>query len=453
METPETQAAPDSTFVPMPGPDEPRSIAPDDARPDPPQRKLTAWDHLLMNGFWFGFNFMWGGLLTLALPGHMQLFDPVDYKRNLGLLEACGALFAVVIPLFIGPLSDRCRSRFGRRRPYMAAGAVIAAGGLAVMLGALAARSLPIYFLGFFLLQIGANTALGSYSGVIPDLVPKSERGLGSGVMAMMTQSGTLLGLLVAFPLAFKPNLYFEIVIGVLLFFTAVSWAGMKETRLVNGPPSIQWKSYLADLWSPMRSNDFLWVWITRAFIMMGFYAVEPFLLYYVQDILRDPTPAKTTALIGAVILAGSTITGIVFGRISDRIGRKKIVYWACGSISAASLLLVFCKTLPEAASIAMVFGLAYGAYLSVDWALGTDVLPTKGEAGKDMGVWHVAMTLPQQIAPLATGLILEQFLLRGERVGNHTPTSPLGYTLVFLMAAVFFVGGGYFVKNVKKAQ
>jgi len=96
-----------------------------------------------------------------------------------------------------------------------------------------------------------------------------------------------------------------------------------------------------------------------------------------------------------------------------------------------------------------VIFGLGYGAYESVDWALASDVLPSMDDYAKDMGVWHVAMVLPQVIATPVAGALLDNF----QRVGrnNHLPT--LGYTVIFLMAVVYFFLGTVFVKQIKGAR
>ncbi len=98
---------------------------------------------------------------------------------------------------------------------------------------------------------------------------------------------------------------------------------------------------------------------------------------------------------------------------------------------------------------IGLVFGLGYGAYQSVDWALASDVLPSEDDYAKDMGVWHVASTLPQMLAGVIAGSLLDNF----QKVGHahHLPT--LGYTVIFLLAFGYFVLGTVLIRQVKGAR
>ena len=93
-----------------------------------------------------------------------------------------------------------------------------------------------------------------------------------------------------------------------------------------------------------------------------------------------------------------------------------------------------------------IVFGLGYGAYTSVDWALVSDVLPSVDDYAKDMGIWHVADVLPQIVAGSIAGILLDNF----QRIGAANNMPNLGYTVIFLMAFVFFVLGTVFVARIK---
>ena len=96
-----------------------------------------------------------------------------------------------------------------------------------------------------------------------------------------------------------------------------------------------------------------------------------------------------------------------------------------------------------------IVFGLGYGAYQAVDWALASDILPSEDDYAKDMGVWHVAMTLPQSIATPIAGVLLDNF----QRIGKSAGQPTLGYTVIFGIACVYFLLGTVLVRQVKGAK
>ncbi|MBI1756919.1 MAG: MFS transporter [Fimbriimonas ginsengisoli] len=415
------------------------------------ERRIRPVEHLLMSGYWFGSNFMWGALLPIVLPHEMEAMAHDRKAQMLGVLAAFGALPALLVPLIAGAMSDRCTSRFGRRRPFIFWGALVGCAGIVGLMLAGQAANLPFYFAAYFVVQFGANTALAAYSGVIPDLVPHSQRGVASGYMALMSQLSTLLGaLLMGRLIKNDPALVYMIMLAVFAAFSLLTLWGVKESPLREEPPELDWIEYLKSLWiSPKDYPDFAWVWITRFLMMMGFYSILFYLNYYLRDVVHVLNPnVQAGQLIGLSLLA-ATISGYLGGAISDRIGRKPVVYASSFVIALVCLALVFCHSLNQALFAGVVFGLGYGAYISVDWALGTDTLPSKEHAGKDMGVWHVAMTLPQQMAPLFAGLILQQFLVPG-RQGAESSYAWVGYALIFGFAALFFALGGYLLKNVR---
>jgi MFS family permease len=117
--------------------------------------------------------------------------------------------------------------------------------------------------------------------------------------------------------------------------------------------------------------------------------------------------------------------------------------------MSVVCLVFVFFHSFTLAILMGIVFGLGYGAYESVDWALASDVLPSMDDYAKDMGVWHVAMVLPQVIATPVAGYLLDNF----QRVGAAQNIPNLGYTVIFVIAVIYFVLGTVFVKQIKKVR
>ncbi|MDR3690137.1 MAG: MFS transporter [Fimbriimonas sp.] len=441
---------------------------------------LRAGDHLKISAYWFATNFLWGALLVIMLPGEIKKMVPYDRITAIGLLTGLGAFAALVVPLVVGALSDRCASPWGRRRPYITFGVGVNVIGLGLMCAAFVfSKPLPpsgshnywgtvffflqnptflLYTFAYLVVQLGNNIASAAYSGVIPDLVEHEYRGLASGYMALMTQLGTLFGavgcgkLLEGQPETLKYAVLAIALVGVAL----VTILGIKETPLETRPPKIHWPTYASSLWiDPKKYPDFAWVWITRALVMLGFYSVLPFINYYFVDVIGIEKPdGPASELIGLLLIA-SSVSGIYGGVLSDRIGRKKVVYIANVMIAAISLSFIFCRSIPQVLVAGIIFGLGFGAYTSVDWALGTDVLPSKKHAGKEMAVWHIAMTLPQAIAAPFAGELISRFgktVTHGAEGDIIHYTIP-GYSAVFILCAVCFALGAFLLKNVRSVR
>lgn len=421
--------------------------------------RLSVWVHFALSSFWFGTNFLWGALLVVVIPAEVPRLAPGGHAMITGLLVGAGAIVPMIVPLIAGPLSDRCTSRWGRRRPYIVVGVAVNLIGLALMAWASQAQHLASFAISYLVVQLGNNVATGPYSGIIPDLVPDDQRGVASGWMGVMSQFGTLCGG-VASGLLFDARQFLLAygVIGIALALTGVATIfGLMETPLVGPVPRLDVRSYIRSLWiDPRKHPDFFWVWITRAFVMLGFYAPLPFLQNYLRDVVQVADPAAEVPKVMAVILLFSSLTGVWGGAISERVGRKPVIYVANGLIAVMAFAFPFCRSLEHVLLVGAVFGLAYGAYISVDWALGTDVLPNKHDAAKDMAIWHISMTAPQTIgAPLA-GLILTSFgyavasASGGENVEVYSWN---GYASLFAFAGGCFLLGAVLLRNVRGAR
>jgi MFS family permease len=397
----------------------------------------------------------------------------------LSFISAASSIVAVLVPLFAGALSDRCTHPLGRRRPFIIVGVAINLLGLFFMAlsyrhaGVLNANlghepsalesikaivssgGFLLFILAYMVVQFGNNLATAAYSGLIPDLVPPNQRGAASGYMAIMSQVGTLFGVIGSGILLsnFGDSAKYFAIATVLAGFTLMTVMGVQETRLTTVQPPMKWGAYFRSLWIDPRAHpDFAWVWITRFLVMIGFYAVLPFINYYLIDVIGIEKPDTSASILTGLILVFAAISGFYGGVISDRVGRKKVVTVANFSMAIIGLGFIVARSFAEVLVIGIVFGLGYGAYISVDWALGTDVLPSKDDAAKEMAVWHIAMTLPQAIAAPVAGIIIESFgktvKFQGDEQIIHY-TVP-GYACVFIFAGLCFAAGALFLKNVR---
>jgi MFS family permease len=239
-------------------------------------------------------------------------------------------------------------------------------------------------------------------------------------------------------------------VLGLVTLWTV---AGTPERRLEKAEP-FRLSELKECFWvDPRQHPDFGWVWLTRAFFTIGWFLIQPNLIFFMRDVIRAPNPPGAVSLLGGIVLLGAIPAGIAGGVLSDRLGRKRIIFIAAMVMTVTCILFAGLGLLPVANRLAAVYGIAilwgfgYGTYLSVDWALGTDVLPSQDDAGKDMGVWHLSMVIPQSIAPPLAGTVLGFFAAAG---GGY---STAGYAAIFLSACVFMFLCGTLIFRVKKSR
>ena len=93
--------------------------------------------------------------------------------------------------------------------------------------------------------------------------------------------------------------------------------------------------------------------------------------------------------------MIGAAIISVIAGKMSDRIGRKRIVYGAAISLSIFSVIIMFLNTFASILSVGVLVGLGFGAYMGVDYALVTDVLVNEDDYAKDIGIWHTTGLCP----------------------------------------------------------
>jgi MFS family permease len=434
------------------------------ARPE----ALSFREQLTLSVLWFGLNFQTAALFPIVVPTQLVLFitpgqvGNVQQATALAWLSAGGAAVAVIVPPIFGALSDHTPGPLGRRRPYILVGTVLLALG-AVELAT--ARQIGPFVMGFVVLQFGSGVSTAAYQSLVPDFVPMSQRGAASGFIGMMTIlgnvgslgiAGVLLGSVTAGisgqgAIIHGSYLFYGASAAVLIVTVAVTVFGVREVPLallehvkVGGEqPREGWRARLASDWlGPWRHRNFTWVFLTRSFVILGLTIFMTYILYYFAQVASIPNYVQGTTVIALLALLGAVFSAITLGVLSDHIGRVPLVCIASFLMGLAALAFVVAPGAVPLWPLGIVFGLGYGAYSSVDWALSIDALPSLAEAGKDMGLWSISSNLPTIVAPLLGGIVIAI-------VGAGALA--LGYRLVFALADLFFLLGAvciFFVRE-----
>ena len=193
---------------------------------------------------------------------------------------------------------------------------------------------------------------------------------------------------------------------------------------------------------NPRRDPDFAWVLLTRLVMMMGIYTVQDFLQFYMQDAVKVAHPEQQTTNFIIILSLTSLFSAFGAGWLSDRFGRKRMVYIAGGFMAVVGLIFIITQSLPIVLAAGAIFGLGYGAYVSVDWALVADVLPSHKDYARDMGVWNISLSLPQVIAPVIGGPLIDSFTRSGHPI--------LGFQLLFAMSIAYCLIGTVTVRYIR---
>lgn len=438
---------------------------------------LTMGRQLSLSALWLGVNAISAALLPIVLPIQILLFvapGTVGDARQaefLGWLSAVGAVVALVVPPLVGALSDRTTSSYGRRRPYILIGVAISVVGAWALARAGDLNALSIAFL---ILQLGFNVAVGAYQGLLPDLTPERQRGAASGYLGLMTILGNVGSLALAGALFASVTLSdvattdgrARITKGALVFYgiTTVAMVVTTIMTLVGSPetpfsaaevaalrPSLHGSTRLERrlqslraLWlEPWKSHNFTWVFLTRAFVMLGLTLFLTFIEYYFANVVHVASFVSATAVVAGLALVGAIASAVTLGMLSDYMNRALLVGISTALMAVPAVIFVIAPGRIPLWPLGAVFGLGYGAYTSVDWALAVDSLPVQANAGKDLGIWSSASTLPAILAPALGGGVIALV----DAVYHQTA---LGYRAIFALAAICLALGALFVSFIR---
>ncbi|HUE68856.1 MAG TPA: MFS transporter, partial [Candidatus Acidoferrum sp.] len=343
--------------------------------------------------------------------------------------------------------SDRMKSRFGRRRQLVVAGVLVALVGQAALA---ASTPLFLFIAGLVIVAIGTNVVTASYQGLLPDLVSVSQRGAASGWLGFMTLIGSVGSLAAAGALLGNvspgPTLAAAVSHGALLFYilaavvlalsAAVTVLGIEERPAPSGPPH-PWMELL-------RHQPFRVVFAARALVMIGLTLFLTYIEYYLAATNGATAFVGATVAIALLALFGALVSSLALGIASDRVPRVRIVIAANLAMAAAAWIFVFAPAQFPLAPLGILFGLGYGAYLSVDWALAIDSLPGRASSARDLGIFTVSINLPSLIAPALGGVVIV--------VANAAGIGSIAYRLVFSLAAVSLLLGVVVIRRLRVA-
>ncbi len=352
-------------------------------------------------------------VIIYLLPSQITAFDSDPGRQGLydGLVLALGAFLSIFSNIIGGALSDRTTSRWGRRAPWLAGCAVLSAGALALLGNA---TTLAMLFIGYGLYQLVVNGALAALTAVVPDKAPDAQRGLISAFVGLALPVAIVLGAVVIGIAVRDVKTGYYILAGSFVIVSVLFTLVLRDTPLPReAVPPFRLGAFLRGFWiSPRANPDFGWAWLVRFLVNFGWSStLGSFLFLYLKNAVGVKDPSGSAAIAQIIAVAMILVSSVLGGYLSDRFRRRKVfVTGSAALICVALVILAFFTSWTTTLIAAVIVGLGFGAYLAVDLALMTEVLPSARDRGKDMGVFNIANALPNALAPLTGGLVIATF-------------------------------------------
>jgi len=355
----------------------------------------------------------YGGLIVVLLPSQLYVLDPAHKVDNLAIVTTVSFVFTLFAQPIVGALSDRTRSRFGRRAPWMVSGALI---GALFLFGLGALKSLFWIAVFWAVIQVALNALQGPLSAITADRFPRNRRGGASAMFGIGTQVGITAGVMLAGYLATTVGIGYTafgiVVVAATLLFVLANRDWSSKHASVE-PWS--WKAFLSGFWiDPRRNPDFFWAFTARFLLILGYFVVSAYQLYILTDYIKLSLgdAQKAVGTLALVALVPTLVAIVVSGWWSDRAGRRKVFIYAASAVMVVSLIFpLVMPTLTGMIVMSVLNGIGFGLYMSCDAALMTEVLPNAGQdAGKDLGILNVATNIPQALSAVIAATIIHSF-------------------------------------------
>ena len=397
---------------------------------EPARDRLPLSQLVTLSVYWLGIQTIWGGLNITIIPGRLDDLSRDTQGTLLAIIMLAGAIAPIIIQPTVGVISDYTVTRWGRRKPYIVAGSLLDV----VFLAGIALNNDFVAMVAFyFLLQVSSNFAQGPFQGYVPDLVPARQVGLASGLMGLMLTLGTIVGVGIATVGGIIDNVVLAtLALGVVEVVTMVILVATVDEGREGPPRTRSWREIALSAWGRdvLAQRDVLWLLLVRLLFLGAYNATLIAIGYFRRSHGLSDSDADTTVFLATAIVGVSTaLAAIPGGRLSDRYGRRPVI-WAAAAIAGLGLLGVAVAPSPAVAVASWVpFGIGMGIFLSADWALMADVIP-KETAGRYMGILNAGTAMAGPVFIIVAGPV--QDLVAG------AVSDPAGPRAAMAVAALF---------------
>lgn len=365
-----------------------------------------------ISAYWLGLTAIDSavGLYIGFQLAYTDIRGPLEIGLATTLVTIFGAITGILVQPTVGSISDYAVTRWGRRKPFIVIGSLL---DLVFLFGIATSNTLLMLATFVVLLNVSTNIARGPFQGYVPDLVADAQVGMASAMVGMMQIIGNITGFaLVSLAAVVEDRRLAIAAVAIVELLAMVSV--VRKVRPGPPPKSREgrpWRQIAAETWGTdiLRERSYVWLVASRLFFLMAGGILFAYVAAYLKWTfgLDESQAGQVNLVLLAVVAIGNFVAVVPAARLSDRIGRKPVIYIACAFGATSVLLIAIAPSVWVAVGAAGLFGAAYAIFLSVDWALLTDIIP-RVSAGRYMGISNVATGSAPLFAAAAGGLVLD---------------------------------------------
>ncbi len=386
----------------------------------------------------FGLQFAWQMRIILSGPVTENLgADPFIY----GLIWLAGPFTGMIVQPLIGALSDRTRTVFGRRRPYLFLGALISAfalwifpnsGLIAEKIGAHYNLHLPevtgllIAAVMIWIIDACINVAQGPYRALVPDVVPPQQHSVANSYMSLSIGLGSVVAAGVApflkWAFDYQMPIPAQFIMAALAFVLAMTWTcitikehSTKKTKVQETEEPEEKYSFFKSLkdffaLSPEVSKICLmqfFTWIGTMCLLINFtqYAIHTVFqipdLSDVSELAKEMFENKTliatnfSSVCFAVFNLVCFLVAIPIGFLSAKYGNKKVHIISVLSMALAYLGMGLTHNHKAVILLMALSGIGWASICALPFAMLSQYIKA-GTEGSVMGIFNIFIAGPQ---------------------------------------------------------
>lgn len=375
------------------------------------------------------------GLAFMSISAFWQLYDniiPLILQNNFGLGETLtGGIMALdnilalfMLPLF-GSLSDRTRTRLGKRTPFIIVGTALAVAFMMVIPYSARIKSFPLFFVSLGVVLFAMGTYRSPAVALMPDLTPKPYRSSANAVINLMGAVGGITTLILIRLLVPKVDLpdyrdVFLAVSSLMVIAVIILVLTIKENKLskqLAGTPGF--KEDEEDLEGSSSSHEMprevkRSLYFILASIFLWFTAYNAVITAF-SRYATNVWGLKGGSFVDALMVAtGAAILSFIpIGIISSKIGRKKTIIIGIVTMSLSYLSGFFFLEYSPIINVVFAFtGFGWAAINVNSYPMVVE-MSKSGDIGKYTGLYYTFSMAAQIFTPVFSGFLLENISYR----------------------------------------